>query len=573
MFLNKSIAIVLLFCMYFLQGTALAQQGESSSSSRSDFDFQISSVFGGYFYQDGTGLIIPPDQINAVDGTFDVQSYQLGPNDIISISIDGKDPIVFKSISINPRGDIVLPILGAISLNGKNLEQAAKLINEKAEETFLDIQTTITLDRLRPVVTHVSGSIPQPGKILMPAFSRVDKAVYRGLVKYEINLATGTLAAENPSLLLNNPTFSIRNIKVSHIDGSSEIIDLVDYYKSGNLDANPLLRDGDIITINKLDPLGPKSSISGFVFSPQVFEFKKGDTPEKLIEIAGGLRPDADQSKLMIVRRTENDLEEIELPSNDWSSFILNPNDRVIILKSSSVSESSSAWIEGEVNIPGNYPIKAGQTSVKDLISVADGLTSEALPSAAFLLRNGYLENEVPTKFNVESMRRTSNQLSEGLQYLQQETSLNSKKVNLDLNDSAKLAEIKLFDGDRLFVPRDENTVFVFGQVNNPGYIPFNGSQNTMDFISNAGGFSLSADVDRVFILKAGSNAWYEDGETTISSGDMIFIDKIPNDSFNSQRAYDIQKRQLRISNTQIVLTAITTITAIVTTVVAIRNN
>jgi protein involved in polysaccharide export with SLBB domain len=108
--------------------------------------------------------------------------------------------------------------------------------------------------------------------------------------------------------------------------------------------------------------------------------------------------------------------------------------------------------------------------------------------------------------------------------------------------------------------------------VNNPGYFPFIENTNTNNYINRAGGFALSADRDRVFIIKAGNATMYRPGETELESGDRIFIDRQPIEELNALRTYEIQQQQVKNTRTQLILAAISTITGIITTYVAVQN-
>jgi protein involved in polysaccharide export with SLBB domain len=189
-------------------------------------------------------------------------------------------------------------------------------------------------------------------------------------------------------------------------------------------------------------------------------------------------------------------------------------------------------------------------------------------------VRAGRIENEAPNKLNPKIISRTSDQIQQEMEYLELESQVSRDKVFINLNDTEQLKGVKLFDGDRIFVPRDENTIFVFGQVNNPGYYPAaSATSDTYDYIDHAGGFSLAANKERIFIIKAGSNTWYRPDETELASGDRIFVDRIPYDELNAQRTYETQRDQLKNSRIQLIMTGITTITGIITTYVAIKNN
>jgi hypothetical protein len=83
---------------------------------------------------------------------------------------------------------------------------------------------------------------------------------------------------------------------------------------------------------------------------------------------------------------------------------------------------------------------------------------------------------------------------------------------------------------------------------------------------------SLAAAPERIFVIKAGSRVWLSPNETTLESGDMIFVDREPFDELNAFRSYELQKQSIRQGNIQIILATVSTITAIITTYVAITR-
>tara|TARA_R100000908_G_scaffold59405_1_gene35936 strand:- start:38284 stop:39957 length:1674 start_codon:yes stop_codon:yes gene_type:complete len=543
------------------------QQQRSSATSPLDLNFDFNSLLGGYYYQDAL-LSILGDELAGME-SIDRETYQLGPNDVISIRITGNQQILMRGLFVNTQGDVVLPVIGNVNLSGQTITQAEETLKKVTSETFRDPEVSVTLEYAKPVVYFVNGDIPYPGKFTLPPQTRVDQAIYPAIVES----GSGNQKNLRTSELLNQSAYSYRNILIKHQDGTSSRADLVSYFKTGKLEDNPIIRSGDQVSLKRLTNRSPKVSISGAVNSSAELEYSNSDTPSLLIEIAGGLTNDADSSKLYIYRRAQNETSRIELSRNEWDSFTVQPNDRIVVPELPLSNQAASAWITGEVNMPGNFPIESGETTALELLDIAGELTSQALPSAAYMIRAGSPENEIPNKFNSDLLKRTSDQLAQGFEYLDLETQVSRNKVFIDLNDEDQLSKVKIYDGDRIFVPRDEETIFVFGQVNNPGYYPFTDpNESVTDYIQRAGGFALSADQERIFIIKAGSGTWYRPQETELQSGDRIFIDRIPYDELNARRTYEVQKEQIKNTRIQLILTGISTITGIITTYVAITR-
>jgi protein involved in polysaccharide export with SLBB domain len=554
--------LFLFICSSFLNAQNNGNQQEDG------FNIDLSDVFGGFYYTDPLSVQLA-SRINPIEASLDLENYVLGVNDLISIKIDGAQSLFLRGLLVNPQGDVTLPVVGPVNINGLTISESEKKIEEATAPHLKNASVTITIDSPRPVIYHVTGGVPYPGKYLTYPQSRVDQAIFSSVTSGNRDLSK---SIPNSSDFLTNDNYSFRSIKIYHSDGTESEADLVKYFRTGSLKSNPFVKHGDLINIIPTNRETPKVSISGAVKADYEFEYKKGDTPSLILEFGGGFEETADTTKLFVYRRAVNGIEQIVVKPEDWDSFNLLPNDRVVAPFGDEFDASASAWVYGEVNIPGNFPVESGATTALELLQTAGGLSQEALPAAAYLVRSGGQKNEIPNQFNADLMKRTSDQYLQGLEYLDAETRLSKNKVYIDLSDDSQLQGLKIFDGDRLYIPKDDQTIFVFGQVNNPGYFGYSGTKTVNEYITQAGGFALSADKDRIFILKAGNATWFKVGDTDLSSGDKIFIDRQPVEELNAKRAYDIQKQQLRNQRTQLIMTAITTITGIITTYVAVRR-
>ncbi len=554
--------LFLFICSSFLNAQNNGNQQEDG------FNIDLSDVFGGFYYTDPLSVQLA-SRINPIEASLDLENYVLGVNDLISIKIDGAQSLFLRGLLVNPQGDVTLPVVGPVNINGLSISESEKKIEEATAPHLKNASVTITIDSPRPVIYHVTGGVPYPGKYLTYPQSRVDQAIFSSVTSGNRDLSK---SIPNSSDFLTNDNYSFRSIKIYHSDGTESEADLVKYFRTGSLKSNPFVKHGDLINIIPTNRETPKVSISGAVKADYEFEYKKGDTPSLILEFGGGFEETADTTKLFVYRRAVNGIEQIVVKPEDWDSFNLLPNDRVVAPFGDEFDASASAWVYGEVSIPGNFPVESGSTTALELLQTAGGLSPEALPAAAYLVRSGGQKNEIPNQFNADLMKRTSDQYLQGLEYLDAETRLSKNKVYIDLSDDSQLQGLKIFDGDRLYIPKDDQTIFVFGQVNNPGYFGYSGTKTVNEYITQAGGFALSADKDRIFILKAGNATWFKVGDTDLSSGDKIFIDRQPVEELNAKRAYDIQKQQLRNQRTQLIMTAITTITGIITTYVAVRR-
>ncbi|TVQ71014.1 MAG: hypothetical protein EA363_06670 [Balneolaceae bacterium] len=551
----------------------------------------------------------------------DTATYRLDSGDLLGISLEGNVSATLRGLRVNSQGSVMIPEVGIIQVSGLLLQEAEERIREKVLLAYPDTRATLALEQPRTIQLHVVGNIPFAGPQLVFAQTRLDQAIYRSFFKVKMPVQgtermeddgkdpqevrsieraiapLGMLENRYPEEFVSANRFALRNITINRADGSTMQADLIRYLKTGDLASNPVVKEGDIISINHFYQYNPRVSISGAVHKSLELEFRGDDSIPVLIEMAGGLTYDATQESARVMRITDQGLSEVILASDEEiRDYVLHPNDRVIIPYDREKRASHSVQVFGEARYTGRFPIEQGVTSLYDLVSMVGGTTDRALPQAAYLSRSRPGKTEyglhddlfgpknlpfipipnsgfgIRPSFDPVVLTRTSNQFLEGFEYLQLEADLIRDRVHIDLRDTEQMKQIRLFDGDRLQIPKDDGTVFVFGQVNNPGYYTFINDQSTSQYIGNAGGFALAAEPDRVFIIKPGSYSWYRVGETDIEPGDLIFVDRLPFEDVTTAREYELRMRELRNSRVQLVLAGVATVASVITAYVAVTR-
>lgn len=547
----------------------------------------------GYFV-DEIGLRMAADL--APEGFIDAQTYVLGASDLLSVEVKGAIPAIWRGLTVNVSGDIVIPSVGSIHVGGLTLTDATAAIRRVVGNQFRNAKIQVTLERPRNVIVHVTGDVPSPGRYQFPAMTRVDALVIpilTGVPPSQIapgDAPTPRFVRQSGGILeLNrnpvirhegsriNPNdrdalanYDLRNIQIKLPDGGSITSDLVAYFQSGDLEANPFLPDGAHVHIYRLSDGTARVSISGGVLVSFETVFRQGDTPRRMIELAGGFSQEADSTTIWIVRNNGSTIANLIETDMDRQ---LQPNDRVIVHINPNYKKNESVWISGEVLRPGNYPIIGGRTTVADLLKMSGGANSLAHGQAAYLERGfGAQSRQLDYDLLFQRIRRTSDQLTEGFDYLNNDFALNQRLLFLNIDDSLTTRRIRLHDGDRLVIPRDEGSILVFGQVNQTGYYAFRPGKNVTEYVGSAGGFALAAAPERIFVIKSGSNAWFKPGDVVLESGDMIFVDRVPFESLTTFRQNQLQERQLQLSQNQFYLSVVATIASLVTTAIIITS-
>ena len=605
-------ALISLFFLLSPLGLMAQNEGgtdQNRSSSRiSGGSFETQSIIGQTLYFiDQIGLEFLGETVTDAD-YFDRTSYVLGPQDVVNVNINGPVSLYAQAVVVNSSGYMYLPYGGNIEVAGLTIDEATEVVRNAVSEDLVDFDLSLHVQNPRPVEIQVVGDVPNPGRYLLPAGTRLDIAVANALSpENQAGLAPGLPRLTNSSpdvsssptfnysfraqselvspdstrlesATLENTDYSLRNIKINHkLLNESSNGDLMTYLKTGSRDTNPFLYDGDQVHISKLTERSPRISISGAVDSPNEFEYRSDDTIKSLLEIAGGYTDGADTSRVILFRNAggETIRKTLSLNNTEILNQQLQENDRIVVPFNTTERNNSSAWVYGEASIPGNFPIDHDETTLAELLDLAGGLTDRALTNGAYMIRANMTDRGVQsaTTLNTAQLMRTSNQVLQGFEYLEMERDLNSdQRMFIDLENRDQMNRIRITDGDRVYIPTDYQNIVLYGQFNNPGNYPFDPSLSVRDYLEMAGGLSLAADPERIYVIKAGSRAWMQPDETSLESGDLIFVDRTPFDELNAQREYEIQLRSARRDNAQLVLTAISTIAAAVTTYVAITR-
>jgi hypothetical protein len=95
-------------------------------------------------------------------------TYRLGPEDIVSVSVFGQDRYSRAGIIIPPSGRISLALIpGGVFVNGKTVDEVAEAIKKSYDEYIIDPQVSVSLDKASSYRYSVIGDVAQPGIRLM----------------------------------------------------------------------------------------------------------------------------------------------------------------------------------------------------------------------------------------------------------------------------------------------------------------------------------------------------------------------------------------------------------------------
>lgn len=568
----------------------------SGGSSSVNLDFKFDETLGTTFYIDMLGLEAAKLPFSP-EVRVDPSQYLLGPSDLIGVIITGTLSLNYRALGVNVEGDLYLPSIGSVSVAGLTLNQAKERITEEVNKQFRNVMVDVMLDKPRAMTIHVTGDVPYPGRVSVPYGTRLDVPLMGALLELATeSQATGVesltkslapTSVDIPGLspqpgplsasaadaqlstrsLLESEKWQLRSIRIQRGD-ETLLADLYDYYYGGNLQANPLLRDGDRIHINRGNVSDARVSLSGAVYMPVDLSYRADDSLDRLLRMAGGTTSNADTTSINIYRTDRNGTRVISVAlDNRTRQMMLEPNDRVVVPELAGEKLNTRATVLGRASTTGIFPVRDGVTTAYDLIQLAGGPAGDALLKGAYIKRADAVDEsgQPRPQDDFAQLVRSSDQFLQGLNWFEVEEKARKNRIYLNLADEQSLRAVRMYDGDSLFIPRDEKNVFVYGQVEKPGFVQFDGSTTLDEYLKQAGGYSISADPKKVYLIKAGTKTWTDAKTATIESGDWIYVDRVPLDDLNQKRLYKVQRQGLLTSALTVLFSAMsTTITILI---------
>jgi protein involved in polysaccharide export with SLBB domain len=105
-------------------------------------------------------------------------TYQLGPEDVISVTVFGQDRYSKSGIKVPPSGRVSLALIpDGIFVSGKTVDQVAELIKKRYDEYIIEPQVSVSLDQAGSYRYSVIGDVAQPGIRSMTRRLSVSEAI------------------------------------------------------------------------------------------------------------------------------------------------------------------------------------------------------------------------------------------------------------------------------------------------------------------------------------------------------------------------------------------------------------
>ncbi len=386
------------------------------------------------------------------------KNYTLGAGDELLVEVWGASQQSY-TLTVSPEGQVNISNVGPVQVAGLTMDEASTLIIRRLASIYSGLRGSqpntfaqVNLGNVRSIQVTIAGDAHMPGTYTLPAFASAFNALYM---------------AGGPS-----EKGSFRNIRVVRDGQTVAVMDLYDFLLKGDTKLNIRLRDEDLIFIG---PYQNRATIEGEVIRPAIYELKKNETLDQLLEYAGGFTASGYSRRLQVDRKTESQRKMLNVEKELFSSFLMNAGDRIEVGEILERYENRVS-IRGAVFREGDFALAEGMT-VKGLIETAEGLREDAFMSRAALYR------------------------------LQDNMELEVADLNLTTILNGTAPDITLQREDLLIISstldlQEERTVRIIGEVQEPGSFPWAQNLSLGEIIRKADGLTDAASLARVEVAR-----------------------------------------------------------------------
>lgn len=474
--------------------------------------------------------------------------YVLGPGDSLAIDLwGGVSQRIFRTV--DREGRVALPETGPLLVAGKKLGDVQGQVQRVLRTQFRDVSADVSLLKLRTVRAYVVGEVVAPGAYDISSLSTPLNALFnaggvtqRGSLRRIQHYRGNTLIEEVDAydLLLRGVRGNLQRIEsgdslrvpplgpVVTVDGMvrrpamyelrdeknlDDVLDLaggilpaaalrhievqrlVAHEKrtmfsldlGETTDANAVrermrqfgMQDGDQVHIFPIAPYNTAAVyLEGHVLRPGKYSYREG---MRLTDVIAGYRdllPEPAGAYAEIVRlkapQWKPEVESFNLSealADPSKAPVLQPLDTVRIFGRYDFEPEPTVFVTGDVQKPGAYRL-SGVEHLRDVVYHAGGVTSEAWLDAAQVFR---VLHDGTTKVFSVNLRGAL--------------------------DAEALDNISIEPRDRVLINRlpelaQMPTVYVQGDVANPGRYPYAANMKMSDLIRSAGGLLRSASAE-----------------------------------------------------------------------------
>ncbi len=212
--------------------------------------------------------------------------YLLGPGDRFAFLVRGREDISREEIIVAPDGEVALPRVGILKVQGRTLRELTESITKELEKFYDTPEVTLVMKAYNNNRVFVLGRVANPGAVSFQG---------PGTLLEALSLAGG-LPADTVKSFLSRCMIVRGNDMVMWID-------LKELLERGNMSLNARLQNGDVIFIPQSED--QLAYVLGEVKNPGVVPLRSELTLLDAVMTVGGPTPGANMRHVFLVRQAD----------------------------------------------------------------------------------------------------------------------------------------------------------------------------------------------------------------------------------------------------------------------------
>jgi protein involved in polysaccharide export with SLBB domain len=259
-------------------------------------------------------------------------------------------------LTVDRDGRLHVPDLEPIQVAGLSFDRAQSEIEGRIDREMIGVRVSVTMGPLRSIQVFVTGDVNNPGSYNVSGVSTITNALF----------ASGGISNVG----------SLRKIELKRRGVVVSRLDLYALLLRGDSSGDARLEAGDVVFVA---PVGATTAIGGEVHRPAIYEVREGTTVGDLIELAGGLAPEADPHAAKLERIDGGErrvVVDLDLSTASASAMKLHSGD-VLTVPRVLDELTRTVTLEGEVLRPGKYAWHP-QMRLTELLSGLNSLKEDA---------------------------------------------------------------------------------------------------------------------------------------------------------------------------------------------------
>ncbi len=273
----------------------------------------------------------------ALDAAVDSNAYLVGPGDVLLLKVWGMLEAE-APLEVSSEGYVIIPSVGEIAVADLSLANASSLIKERVGKNITNSSFSVRLLRMRKFRVFLTGEVETPGTYYVRGVDRLSDALQ----------LTGDQAKVGDE----------SRIELRRRSGEVQVVDFSKFFGEGDLSANPLLQNGDIIYVPPIDARGDYVYIEGNLDAQGPYSLRPQETLWSALTRARVMNRQTDLSKIALLRGESRTIFNLLTDGDKTRSFLLEPGDKILV-----TPKLNQVFVTGEVTFPGAFDYKANHVA------------------------------------------------------------------------------------------------------------------------------------------------------------------------------------------------------------------